>query len=287
MKKITFFLCLFFFDVSAQDFRYYLSLCAIFQNEAPYLKEWIEFHKLVGVQHFYLINNLSTDNYRSVLAPYLKRKEVTLINWPYSHEGKIWAKTQTNAYNYVLPRLSSSSHWVAFLDLDEYLVPMKDKHLHSILKEYESFGGVCVNWQFYGTSFVKKIPANKLLIESLIRRAPETDLSQLAVKSIVNPRRVISTAQHNFVYKKPYFQVDTAKNKFSGPASPQIRYDVMKVAHYWTRDEEYFEKFKIPRRCQIGKKIDVYERKNSANIVEDYSVVQFASALRPKIFGQV
>ena len=36
---------------------YDLSVCAIFKDEASYLKEWIEYHKLVGVQHFYLYEN--------------------------------------------------------------------------------------------------------------------------------------------------------------------------------------------------------------------------------------
>jgi hypothetical protein len=31
-----------------------LAITAIFQNEAPYLKEWIEFHLLMGAEHFYL-----------------------------------------------------------------------------------------------------------------------------------------------------------------------------------------------------------------------------------------
>ena len=26
-----------------------LSVCAIFRNEAPYLREWIEFHRIIGV----------------------------------------------------------------------------------------------------------------------------------------------------------------------------------------------------------------------------------------------
>ncbi len=34
-----------------------MSLCAIFKDEADYLREWIEFHRIVGVEHFYLYNN--------------------------------------------------------------------------------------------------------------------------------------------------------------------------------------------------------------------------------------
>lgn len=51
--------------------RKYLSICAIFRNEADYLKEWIEFHRLVGVEHFFLYNNFSEDAYLSILGDYI------------------------------------------------------------------------------------------------------------------------------------------------------------------------------------------------------------------------
>ena len=50
----------------------YLSVCAIYKNEARYLAEWLEFHLLAGVEHFFLYNNDSTDDHREVLAPYLR-----------------------------------------------------------------------------------------------------------------------------------------------------------------------------------------------------------------------
>jgi len=34
--------------------RYYLTICAIAKNEAPYFKEWIEWHKNLGVEKFYI-----------------------------------------------------------------------------------------------------------------------------------------------------------------------------------------------------------------------------------------
>ena len=53
-------------------FPQYLSLCAIVKNEAPYLPEWIEFYKLVGVEKFYIYDNDSTDNTKEVLKPYIE-----------------------------------------------------------------------------------------------------------------------------------------------------------------------------------------------------------------------
>ena len=65
-------------------YQHELSVTAIFRDEAPYLREWIEYHKLLGVEHFYLYNNLSQDKCNEVLAPYVKNGEVDLIEWPES-----------------------------------------------------------------------------------------------------------------------------------------------------------------------------------------------------------
>ena len=46
----------------------YLSICAVYRDEAPYLREWVEFHRLVGVERFFLYNNDSVDEHREVLA---------------------------------------------------------------------------------------------------------------------------------------------------------------------------------------------------------------------------
>ena len=32
------------------DKKYRISLCGIFKNEASFLKEWIEFHEMIGVE---------------------------------------------------------------------------------------------------------------------------------------------------------------------------------------------------------------------------------------------
>ena len=37
--------------------KYDVTLCAIFRNEALFLKEWIDYHRTIGIEHFYLYNN--------------------------------------------------------------------------------------------------------------------------------------------------------------------------------------------------------------------------------------
>ena len=95
---IALFLCM---SQSLPAATYKLALCAIFQNDAPFLQEWIEFHKLQGVEHFYLYNNRSQDEFKEVLAPYVESGEVTLVEWPFTYpenDHSQWIRIQSSAY---------------------------------------------------------------------------------------------------------------------------------------------------------------------------------------------
>jgi hypothetical protein len=58
-------------SVAVEEYRirYELTACLKFKNAARFLPEWIEFHQMVGFEHFYLYNNNSTDDYLGALAP--------------------------------------------------------------------------------------------------------------------------------------------------------------------------------------------------------------------------
>ena len=63
---------------------YQLAACLIFKNGAAYLKEWLDFHRLVGVEKFFLYNNDSSDEYEQVLAPYIAQGIVTVHDFSIS-----------------------------------------------------------------------------------------------------------------------------------------------------------------------------------------------------------
>ena len=56
-----------------------LVLGAVFRNEADNMVEYVEHYLFHGVEHLYLINDGSTDNFREVLAPYIERGLVSLF----------------------------------------------------------------------------------------------------------------------------------------------------------------------------------------------------------------
>ncbi|OIP72569.1 MAG: hypothetical protein AUK43_02835 [Oscillatoriales cyanobacterium CG2_30_40_61] len=58
--------------------QFELSISAILKNESPYIIELLEFHKIVGLERFYLYNNNSTDNLIDIIQPYIESGEVIL-----------------------------------------------------------------------------------------------------------------------------------------------------------------------------------------------------------------
>src|SRR4029453_13855875 len=59
-----------------------LVIGCVFQDEARFLREWIEFHRMMGVQRFFLVNDRSSDNYQGVLRPYCDANIVQLFESP-------------------------------------------------------------------------------------------------------------------------------------------------------------------------------------------------------------
>ena len=69
----------------ASAYRHEIAMVSISKNEAPYIKEWIEFHKFVGFTKFYFYDNESEDNTVDILKPYIDSGlvEYTLIKGKY------------------------------------------------------------------------------------------------------------------------------------------------------------------------------------------------------------
>lgn len=125
--------------------KYNVSVCAIFKNEATYLREWLEFNHLVGVEHFYMYNNNSEDDYETILKPYIEKGWVTLVQWPHNQK-------QMESYMDCIERFSSETKWLGFIDIDEFIVPKSTDNLYDFLKKFENRGAVNIYWRLYGTS---------------------------------------------------------------------------------------------------------------------------------------
>lgn len=175
-----------------------LAICAIFQDEARFLGEWIESHRLQGVEHFFLYDNRSHDNPAAVLRPWLEPGIVTLVDWPTAFEEF----AQIKAYNHCLEHHGADFEWLAMIDIDEFLYCPTGDPLPAVLQTFPGVPAVVVHWQVFGSSGHRESPGG-LVTEQFTRRAKQQWVRNRRIKSIVRPGRTEAfRSPHAAVYNE-------------------------------------------------------------------------------------
>ena len=254
-----------------------LSVCAIVRDEAPYLAEWIEFHRLVGVESFYLYDNGSQDGTEEVLAPYRAAGVVQLKSWP-QRPG------QLAAYKDCLAERGAESQWIAFLDADEFLFPTVADDLCSVLAEFEDHPAVAVNWLLFGSSGHRSRPPG-LQIEAFTRRAPEGYDVHRHVKCIVRPERTMEAlSPHHFRFAAGAVAVAETGRPVTGPLAPEISVARLRINHYFTRSLEEAEAKRLRGRADTTAARSPEDMAaHDRGEVEDLTIRRFVPALREKV----
>jgi len=207
---------------------HYLTACAIYRDEADYLAEWIEFHRLVGFERFYLYDNLSADHHREVLEPYLDDGLVALHEWPHF-------PGQFKAYDHCLANYGELSRWIGFFDIDEFVFSPTYDPVPEILTDYEQWPAVCVNLPRFGTSGHRSKP-DGLVIENYLMRLEVP--AERTVKSIVDPAAVERCRNaHEFYYVRRS-AVDENGHPVHGTATKSASFRRLRANHYYSKSEE-------------------------------------------------
>jgi hypothetical protein len=233
-----------------------VALCAIFRDEGDYLKEWLEYHYMLGVSHFYLYNNCSSDAYWEVLKPYVKKGIVELFDVPFdSYSYQDGAKThnfvQVCCYNHAINLARNLNKWLAIIDTDEFICPVQDKNIPTVLSRYFGAGGLIVYWQIYGTSNIWDLAPGELLIEKLVFKEPNTGGHGL-FKSIVKPQFAECLDPHlTTVHARSLVRPDHQAFSHT-PGYSTLPVDIIRINHYTYRTRLFYETVKKPRRERWG-----------------------------------
>ena len=94
--------------------RFFLTACAQFKDEDTILQEWLLHYIKEGVQHFYLIDDGSTDASHAILSPFISRGLVTLmVDDRKAHSP---ALSMVERYNLLFQPFFYSSSWMLHVD---------------------------------------------------------------------------------------------------------------------------------------------------------------------------
>lgn len=159
-----------------------LGMVAILKDEATYIDEWIQYHRNLGFEVFFLYDNESRDCIKEVLDPYIKSGLVKYTYLP----GK---NMQERAYLDAVKKSKSSIGWLLTLDIDEFLEPVSSVDLLEWLdSQEESTSQIEIGWMVYGSSGHITRP-DGLVIENYLHHAQDSFVADY--KPIVRPERVL------------------------------------------------------------------------------------------------
>ena len=202
------------------------AICAIFKNEAPHLREWIAYHNSLGVSKFFLYDNGSTDN--GALNCIHNSSEITVIPWPVR-------PGQQAAYQHCIQTFSRSVDWIAFIDVDEFIHPLRSADMMGVVGVARDHSAVLLNWLVFGPGGHAVSPPGPTT-KAYNLRLPENDRWNAHVKSVVRSARIEGCTETPHI-----FQVRGLVCNSRGESIPNVPiqavacHDRSVINHYYTR----------------------------------------------------
>ncbi len=204
-----------------------ICICAIFKNEAPYLKEWVAYNQVVGVDHFVLFDNGSTDGGGESLRG---NAAVTLIDWP-ERPG------QLTAYQHFISNYAKSYTWVAFIDIDEFIHPLRDDNIPALLQRAGDHPAMLLHWMNFGPAG-HRTRAPGLVLEDYTLRLPLGNSVNSHIKSIARSEGLVR-AHGCHVMQFEGLPCNAAGETITNdPIQPSIYSETAVLNHYYTKSWE-------------------------------------------------
>ena len=274
-------------------FAHDIAVAAILKNEGNYIKEWLDYHLLAGVGHFYLYDNDSTDAYEKIIAPYVDAGFVTSV--------KISGKSaQFAAYDDAVQKHRFACRFMAFIDLDEFIFPKNGVTISEALDEIltaNPAAGVAINWQLFGSNGQLDADFSRGVLERFTRRAPTNWVVPIPnrdipggnaqIKTVANPRKInFFTSAHFPIYFAGYHSVNERGGRVENYCNEPVTAEKITLNHYNVKSREEFNgKLTKGRAGKASKYLDsswfdMYDR----NEIFDDGIIRYRNSRAENFF---
>lgn len=161
-----------------------LGVTTIQRDRAPWIKEWIAFHYLAGFRKFYVYLHKCSDDTEKILEGLKKHFDIKIFIVDPALKAP-----QLGCYQDAYNNFGDEVDWMAFIDSDEFLFPVRDESMEAALSEFDdkkisAFG---IYWASFGSGGHIEEPSG-LIIENYRYRADLNFKDNSHIKSIVRGR---------------------------------------------------------------------------------------------------
>jgi len=208
-----------------------LAICAIFKEEAESLLEWLQFHRMVGFDHFVLYDNASTDDGVARIQASRFSDHVTIVPWPV-RPGQI------AGYQDFITHHAARFDWVAFIDIDEFIHPLRVDSIRDLLPVYQGFSAVLLHWLVFGPSGHVARPEGWVM-ENYTQRVPEQWLVNRHVKTFARCAELLGPGATPHTFRLRGDVCDASGRQVGNvPIQPAVCHDQLVINHYFTKSRE-------------------------------------------------
>lgn len=166
-----------------------LGVLCYFKNERHIINEWLMHYKTWGVDHIWLIDNGSEDDYN--IDTFVREGFVTIY-----HEPKAG---QSEAYRKYIKDIAKQVHWLAILDMDEFLYSPRSNNLTSNLHLFRNKTAIKIQMKLFRPS---TFLSPRSIIESCVYYKED---SFVHPKCIYNLKKTLNISIHGTSLKGSKF----------------------------------------------------------------------------------
>ena len=142
-----------------------ITLTGVFRNEGKYLKEWLCYYHLIGVENFIVFLHKNTDDSLEIINNLSFKKKIQIIN--IEEENTIGISFLNNILKKTIEL--AKTEWIVYLDIDEFLYLDNHTNINEFLLEYKNVGGIAIYQNIFGSSGHIKSPSGLVMDNYLCR----------------------------------------------------------------------------------------------------------------------
>jgi hypothetical protein len=211
----------------------------IAKNEAPYLIEWIAYHRIIGFDEVIVYENNSNDASAAMLQKLDRRGAITHRRWTLGGNES----PQLTAYQDAFRRVKTN--WILFIDADEFLVLHKHRSVNAFLESLDGradISAIGINWRIFGSSGLQTYD-DRPVMERFVMAAESNFIVNSHLKTftrvadqsgIVHMHVCGTTGALVHPSGKPLTMSDWGLSK-------DIELDVAQINHYYTKTPAEYE----------------------------------------------
>jgi hypothetical protein len=234
-----------------------VALVCIAKNEENYIQEWIDYNLKLGFDDIFVYQNNWRYNINS--------KNVHTIEF----DGDCM---QEAAYNHFIKSNYDNYDWVAFFDVDEFLVLKKHDNIKKFIENYSNYNAIGINWVLFGDNGLDFNGSYSLLPRFTKRQIGVNE----HIKSIVKLKNNFYQSVHHPVdveIVSPNYQL------FFGPFNPNGSDDVAQLNHYFCKTKSEWDNKRSRGRADLPIEHENHIRSESDFHSHNFNDIQDVTAL--------